>query len=103
LLLCATAAPFLFAALLCARATSQTPASSSARIRSLFNKSPADRLVDQLTENAATFRATLPSLVAREGGGNDDGRAKLRPIGFAFVRHDFHGPSIGEEIANMPQ
>jgi hypothetical protein len=60
------AASLYFAALLCAHATSQTPASSSARIRSLLTKSPTDRLVAQLVENAATFRATLPSLVAHE-------------------------------------
>ncbi len=60
----AAAAPFVFAALLCVALQAQEPPSS--RIRSLFNKSPADRIVDQLVENAAAFRATLPSLTAHE-------------------------------------
>jgi hypothetical protein len=45
-------------------ATAQT--SSAGRLRSLLDKSPVDRLVDQLIENAAAFRATLPSITAHE-------------------------------------
>jgi hypothetical protein len=56
----------LFATLPFVQVTSQPPTSSSARIQSLFTKSPVDRLIDQLTENAAVFRETLPSITARE-------------------------------------
>ena len=55
-------ASLLFATLLPSHVTAQT----STRLRSLFNKSPVDRIVDQLVENASSFRATLPSITAHE-------------------------------------
>ena len=58
-------AAVLLATLFSAHAPAQTPA-DSARIRSLFAKSPTDRIVDQLVQNAEVFRTTLPSLTARE-------------------------------------
>jgi hypothetical protein len=59
-------ASLLLVCLLCVRGAAQTSASPNAKFKSLFNKSPVDRLVDQLIENAALFRATLPSLTAHE-------------------------------------
>ena len=58
----AWALSLLFVGVLCA----QTPPSSSARSAASLAKSPVDRVIDQLVENAASFRATLPSITARE-------------------------------------
>lgn len=58
------AATLLSATLVLSHAMAQS--SSSARIRSLFNKSPVERVLDQLVENSASFRATLPSITAHE-------------------------------------
>jgi hypothetical protein len=52
--------------LLCAVAHAQSTSSHAAQTQAEAAKSPVDLLVDQLVENAAHYRAALPSLTAHE-------------------------------------